>query len=163
MATRPGRPIAAWRVALHAAHATRILSYERDPIPVPHRTVEGMRETQNGVVDQNLDVLRQVAAGRVPQGLSERGMAVAQPAENAPHAGTRPHVFLEQLPTRAVASHEPRDPRHDLDRDVTDCGLRIADCGVACGHGKTQPQFGIVFTTKTRRHQGDKVSGNREP
>jgi len=124
------------RIALLTTRAARILAYKRYPITVSDRTIEGVREAQNGVIDEDFDVLRQLATSRIPQGLSKRGMPIAHLAEDAPHRGVRRHMFLEQRPTRSVASHEPRDPGHDLDGDVTDCGLRIADCGIACGHGR---------------------------
>jgi hypothetical protein len=123
-------------MTLIAIRPARILSYERDPIAVSHGAVEGVREAQDGVVDQDFDVLRQLAPCRVPQGLSERRMATAHLAENAPHAGVRRHVFQQHVATRSVASHEPRDPGHDFDGDVTDCGLRIANCGIVHGHGR---------------------------
>ena len=143
------------------AQRARLLSDQRDPIAVSHGTVEGMRETQNGIVDQDFDVLRQLATSRVPQGLSEQGMAIAHLAENAPHAGVGRHVLPKQLSTRSVASHEPRDPGHDLDGDVTDCGLRIANCGIVCAHGRFHvPHRGGI---RNSRPSARNVSGRGRP
>lgn len=149
------------RMTLAAMRSARILSDERDPIAGSHGTVEGVRETENGVVDQDFDVLRQLASGRIPQGFAERGITIAHLAENAPHAGVRRHVFPEHVATRSVASHEARDPGHDLDGDIGDCGSRIAKCGIVCAHGRLYvPHMGGI---RNSRPSARNVSGRGRP
>jgi len=121
-------------IPTRSLRAARILADERDSVAIPHGAVERMREAQDGVVDQDFDVFRQFTAARIPQSLSECGMTIAHLTEHAAHAGVRRHRLLEHLSPRSIAADEPRNPRHDLDGDVTDCGLRITDYGIARGH-----------------------------
>src|SRR5512145_811997 len=62
-------------------------------------------------------------------------MPIAQRNEDATDRGPGRDGLLEDPAPRAVPTDELCHPRHHFDRDVTDRGLRIADCGIVCAHG----------------------------
>ena len=122
------------------ALAARILPEERDPIPVLNGTVEAVGDAQDGVVHQDLDVLRQVMARRVLEDFPERGVPIAQPQENSPHRGAGSNGLVEHLPPRPISADELRHPGDGLHGDMGHRRMRTPggypECGMPLNHGR---------------------------
>ena len=122
-------------MGLDAASAARVLPKERDPVSVPDGAIERVRKPQDRVVDENLDMLRQVPSRAVPEDIPQRRVPIAESREDGPHRGPGSSGFFEDPSPRAVPSHELRHPGDRLHGDVDDFGLRNTEGGMLLNHG----------------------------
>src|SRR5436309_15778443 len=90
------------------------LGQQRDAIAGLQLAVEIVGDAEDGVVDEDLDVLAQIAA--VPEGLVQLGKARAQGLEQRAYGGAGRQRLVEHPPGGAVTAHEARGPAEDLDR-----------------------------------------------
>lgn len=90
-----------------------------DPVPVSHLAAQRVGDAEHGIVHQDLDVFRELAAPFIPEGLTELREPATELRQNAPDSRALGHDLLEVLPSRAVPSDESRDPGDDLHRHLT--------------------------------------------
>jgi len=89
-----------------------------DPVPVCHLAVQRVTNAEHGIVHQDLDVFRQLAAPLIPEGLIELREPAAELRQNTPDSRALGGDLLEMLSSRAVPSDESRDPGDDLHRHL---------------------------------------------
>src|SRR5438876_5155238 len=90
------------------------LRQQRHAVAGRQLAVEVVGDAEDGVVDEDLDVLAEPVA--VPEGIVQLGEARAESLEERADGGARRQRLLEHAPGRAVAAHEARGPPDDLDR-----------------------------------------------
>src|SRR5882672_11927514 len=90
------------------------LRQQRHAVAGPELAVQVVLDAEDGVVDEDLDVLAEPLA--VPEGLVQLGKAGAERLEHGAHGGARRQRLLEDAPGRAVAAHEAGGPADDLGR-----------------------------------------------
>src|SRR3989442_11620192 len=99
------------RATSASAHELR---QQRHAVAGRQLAVEVVGDAEDGVVDEDLDVLAELPP--VPDGIVQLGEARAESLEERAHGGARRQRLLEHAPGGAVAAHEARGPADDLDR-----------------------------------------------
>src|SRR2546426_2628881 len=99
------------RATSASAHELR---QQRHAVAGRQLAVEVVGDAEDGVVDEDLDVLAELPP--VPEGIVQLGEARAESLEERAHGGARRQRLLEHAPGGAVAAHEARGPADDLDR-----------------------------------------------
>src|SRR5581483_5290395 len=100
------------------AAAAHVLPEQRDPLAVEQRGVQVVAHAQHRVVDEDLDVVPELARlPGVPEGAPELREALAHPAEHVAHGRATGGGLLEAHLAGARSPHEAVDPGHHLDPD----------------------------------------------
>src|SRR5688500_6321879 len=94
------------------SRATHELGEQRHPVAGLERRVELVLDAEHGVVDEDLDVLAEVAG--VPEGGVELGKANAQGLEDRAHGGRRGGRLVELALRGPVTADEAGRPADDL-------------------------------------------------
>src|SRR5688500_14720964 len=113
------------------SRATHELGEQRHPVAGLERRVQLVLDAEHGLVDENLDVLAEVAG--VPERGVEFGEANAQGLEDGAHGRGRRDGLLEAAARGAIPADEARRPADDLDG-----GRRRRDVSARCA-GAARP------------------------